>query len=106
MNKHPADSGCQVSPLLATGDGRGVLDSRCKGLGGNRMATNRRKYRDKYGDWALVTEASAGIGLEFARALAREGMSIVLTARREDRLNTLAGELRTEFHVDTRGVAA
>jgi len=68
------------------------------------MPTNRRKFRDKYGEWALVTGASAGIGLEFARQLAREGMSVVLTARREDRLNTLAGELRAEFHVDTRVV--
>jgi short-subunit dehydrogenase len=33
-------------------------------------------------------------------------MSVVLTARREDRLHTLAGELRAEFHVDTRVVAA
>ena len=70
------------------------------------MATNQRKFRDKYGEWALVTGASAGIGLEFARQLAREGMSVVLTARREDRLNTLASELRAEFHVDTRVVAA
>jgi len=69
------------------------------------MAINRHKFRDQYGEWALVTGASAGIGLEFARALARQGMSIVLTARREDRLNTLAAELRTEFHVDTRVVA-
>jgi len=70
------------------------------------MATNQRRFRDKYGEWALVTGASAGIGLEFARQLARAGMSVVLTARREDRLNTLAGELRAEFHVDTRVVAA
>ena len=70
------------------------------------MASNQRKFRDKYGEWALVTGASAGIGLEFARQLAREGMSVVLTARREDRLNTLAAELRAEFHVDTRVVAA
>src|SRR6202171_1902892 len=69
------------------------------------MASDGYKFREKYGEWALVTGASAGIGLEFARALAREGMSIVLTARREDRLNTLAGELRAEFHVDTRVVA-
>jgi uncharacterized protein len=70
------------------------------------MATNQRKFRDKYGEWALVTGASAGIGLEFARQLAREGMSVVLTARREDRLNTLASELRAEFHIETRVVAA
>jgi short-subunit dehydrogenase len=68
------------------------------------MATNGRKFREKYGEWALVTGASAGIGLEFARQLAREGMSVILTARREDRLKTLADELRTEFHVDTRVV--
>src|SRR5271169_2622301 len=29
------------------------------------MADNGRKYREKYGEWALVTGASAGIGLEF-----------------------------------------
>ena len=52
-----------------------------------------------------MTGASAGIGLEFARALAREGMSIVLTARREERLNALAAELRQNFHVETRVVA-
>jgi uncharacterized protein len=60
----------------------------------------------RYGDWALVTGASAGIGLEFARALAREGVSVVVTARREDRLNALAAELRERHHVETRVVAA
>ena len=69
------------------------------------MADNGRKYREKYGEWALVTGASAGIGLEFARALAREGMSIVLTARREDRLNALAAELKEKYHINTRVVA-
>jgi uncharacterized protein len=69
------------------------------------MADNGRKYREKYGEWALVTGASAGIGLEFARALAREGMSIVLTARREDRLNLIAAELKEKHRVNTRVVA-
>ena len=69
------------------------------------MPDSGRKYREKYGEWALVTGASAGIGLEFARALAREGLSVVLAARREDRLNALAAELRQNFHVETRVVA-
>lgn len=70
------------------------------------MASNGRKYREKYGEWALVTGASAGIGLEFARALAREGLSVVVTARRAERLNALVAELRDNFHVDTRVVTA
>jgi len=66
----------------------------------------RQSLRQRYGEWALVTGASAGIGAEFARALAREGLSCVLTARREDRLRALATELEQQCHVSTRVVAA
>jgi short-subunit dehydrogenase len=66
----------------------------------------RPPLRERYGEWGLVTGASAGIGAEFARALAREGLSVVLTARRAERLRALASELEKTYHVATRVVAA
>jgi short-subunit dehydrogenase len=45
---------------------------------------------------ALVTGASSGIGWETARLLAQKGMRVAITARREDRLETLAATIREQ----------
>lgn len=45
---------------------------------------------------ALITGASAGLGVEFARLFAQDGISMILVARRKARLEDLAAELRAQ----------
>jgi NADP-dependent 3-hydroxy acid dehydrogenase YdfG len=52
--------------------------------------------KDLAGCVALVTEASSGIGSATATALASRGAAVALVARRKDRLDTLAAEIRSQ----------
>ncbi len=48
---------------------------------------------EKRKSYAVITGASSGLGVEFARRLSAEGFNIILVARRKERLEALAKEL-------------
>ncbi|MEV6283872.1 SDR family NAD(P)-dependent oxidoreductase [Kribbella sp. NPDC051770] len=61
---------------------------------------------DRFGPWAVVTGASAGIGREFVRQLAANGLDVVISARRSAALADLGSQLEREYGVRHRAVVA
>lgn len=57
-------------------------------------------------DTILITGASAGLGADFARALAKKPVTLILTARRADRLTTLARELERRPGIEVHVIPA
>lgn len=63
-------------------------------------------FKKKYGDWALITGATSGIGAEMASQIAARGLNIVLVARREKELAKHAASLKERYGVETLIIAA
>jgi len=60
-----------------------------------------KSFLEKYGSWAVITGASSGIGVEFAKQIAALGLNTVLVARRKARLEALAKELESQYKIKT-----
>lgn len=60
--------------------------------------------RNLKGQTALVTGASSGLGVSFARQLAERGVNLILVARRAERLTALAKELSKQHGVEVTSI--
>lgn len=67
---------------------------------------NQPRAQELAGKVALVTGASAGIGAEFARFLAERGAAVALVARRRERLEEIAADLKQHYAARTHVIIA
>jgi uncharacterized protein len=64
-----------------------------------------RPMNDTAHKTALITGASAGLGAEFAWLFAKDGHDVVLVARRKDKLDALAAEIKAKHQVEIHVIA-
>lgn len=63
------------------------------------------KRKDIRGKTALVTGASSGLGVDFARELAQMGANLILVARREERLKAVQAEIQAAHGVQVEVIS-
>jgi len=68
--------------------------------------SEKNRLISKYGDWAIVTGASSGIGLELSKQLANAGFNLILVARNIDNLKKIKEQLEDTAKVMVMIVAA
>jgi uncharacterized protein len=62
------------------------------------------RLKTKYGEWAIVTGASSGIGLELATQLAGAGFNLVINARHSDKLQEIEKQLKAISNIEIKMV--
>ncbi len=51
----------------------------------------------KFGEWALVTGSTDGIGKAFAFELAKRGLNVILISRTKEKLEQIATEIQSKY---------
>lgn len=67
--------------------------------------SEKNRLKSKYGEWAIVTGASSGIGLELATQLATAGFNLIINSRHQEALIEVEKQLRARSTIEIRIVA-
>jgi len=63
-------------------------------------------FVEKYGEWAVITGCTGGIGEEYAKQLGELGMNLVLVSRSKAKLDALERDVRAKYGVNTMVIVA
>jgi uncharacterized protein len=72
----------------------------------NLSNSEKARLKRDFGDWALVTGASSGIGLELATQLAQAGFNLLINARNAEKLNRVGHDLSSRHNIQVKTVEA
>ncbi|XP_058449356.1 inactive hydroxysteroid dehydrogenase-like protein 1 [Malaya genurostris] len=67
---------------------------------------NEENFAVRYGQWAVISGGSDGIGRQYARFFARKGLNIVIIALPDEKLERTAEEIELTFRVQVRRIPA
>ncbi len=72
-----------------------------------KLSSNeKQRLMTKYGEWAIITGASSGIGLELAVQLADAGFNLVINSRHFDKLQEVEKQLKANSNIDIKIIAS
>jgi len=70
------------------------------------LESEKKRLKENYGPWAIVSGASSGIGLEIAERLAEAGLNLIIHSRSENTLQEIAKRLMSNYSIEVKTVAA
>jgi short-subunit dehydrogenase len=65
----------------------------------------KNRLKSKYGEWAVVTGASSGIGLELAKLLASAGFNLLVNGRNQEKLDQMKMEFESRHPIQVKTIA-
>lgn len=66
----------------------------------------KNRLKNKYGQWAIITGSSSGIGLELASQLASAGFNLIINSRHFEKLQEVEKQLKSNSKIEVKIVAA